>query len=446
MIAVAVLGAIGFLVLATRSRATPWVVAATGACLASLCLYPALIIGQRDVFHVGMAPPTPELRTYTFLIGGLALGALLPFRRGIFPIEWLPLLVWLVVGMFVFWSGTTEQWSGVAQFTCAVAGWVVGSLLGGWTDRDGRTGYRLAQIITGVIVIQLVVCVAQRAGIGINSLSPDDAAILGNRVNGTMNHPNNLGKAIFLLSVVLLPLTRSTHRPTSRLAVKALVVAMVPLGLAQGRANFIAIALLFIVWALLLPDASSRRVKPLIIAGAIVALAGFSIIFSSRFVEDPGGGVRTELTAIALEQIPRQPLQGLGPNSYTTVLGPITGSYIPVHNTFLLLAAEVGVVGMVLFLWPFARVTRDAWRRRAWGGPAGDYARALIAGVPGIVLIGATGWGLLGSSILTLWTLVTAFCAANLRSRRVGRPAQADDRRAQSDASVVRPTAQDASP
>jgi O-antigen ligase len=233
-----------------------------------------------------------------------------------------------------------------------------------------------------------------------------------------MNHPNNLGKAIFLLTVMLLPLTRSRHRATNRLAVKAIILAMVPLGLAQGRANFISIALLLIVWALLLPDASGRRIKPLIIAGSLMALLGFTIIFSSRFVEDPGGGVRTELTAIALEQIPRKPLQGLGPNSYTVELGPITGSYIPVHNTFLLLAAEVGLIGMALFLWPFARAARDAWRRRSRIGPAGDYARALVAAIPGVVLIGATGWGLLGSSMLTLWTFVTAFCAANLRSPR----------------------------
>jgi hypothetical protein len=412
--ALIVLLALGFLVATTRSRATLWVAGATGACLAALCLYPQLILGDRDRFHVGMAPPTLELRTFTFVVGALALGALVPFRRHVFPMAWIPFGLWLAFGMVTFWDGSPEQWSGVAQFAIGIAGWVAGSFLGRWTDRDRRTGAWMAMTIAGIIAIQFVVTLAQRAGVGINGLDPQDAAILGDRVNGTMNHPNNLGKAIFLLTMLLLPLTRSADRRTKKLAVRTVLVAMVPLGLAQGRANFISIALLFIVWALLLPDASSRRAKPLIIAGAVLALIGFGIAFSSRFVEDPGGGVRTELTGIALEQIDRAPLTGLGPNSYTIALGPQTGSYIPVHNTFLLLAAEVGLVGMVLFLLPFARVTGAAWRRRSRPGPSGDYARVLVASVPGIVLIGATGWGMLGSSILALWTFTTAFCAVNL--------------------------------
>lgn len=405
------------LVVATRSPSPRWVVGITLGCLAALCLYPALILGVRDTFHVGIAPLVPELRTFSLVVGAVAVSTALPLRQRYFPTLWLPFFAWLALGMEFFWSGSSAEWSGIAQFACGAAGWTVGTYLGRRTTESEILRYRLAQILCGIVFVELVVTVMQRAGIHINSLRPQDAAILGDRVNGTANHPDNLGKILFLLVILLLPLTRSAERRTRLLALLGVGASIIPLGLAQGRANFISFALLVVMWAVLLPGDEGRRVRPIILAGAAVATIGFAVAYASRFSEDPGGGARGELNVIALNQIPKSPIHGLGPNNYTLALGPQTGSYIPVHNTFLLLTAELGIVGMLLFFLPIVVVLRRATRGRRLAGPAGDHARTLLASVPGILLIAATGWGMLGSSVLTLWLLVIGFTGSAMGAR-----------------------------
>jgi O-antigen ligase len=387
--------------------------------LISLCLYPQLLTARRATYHVGMAPPTAEVRTFAIVIFAIALVALLSGGGRLrLPRSLLLLPIWLIIGMGLVWTDTAEHWSGVWQLAIGMGAWIAGSFLAYGAGQQVGFERLAARVLFFIVAIQIIVTVMQLFGVPINSLAASDALILDGRPNGTFNHPDNLGKGIVMLLVLVLPLTRSKDAVARRLAYSTMFLALIPLGIAQGRANFIGAILIVVVWTVLLPKSESINVRACVLLATAALGAAFLGVIVSRFVEDPTGGVRTQLTTYALQQIPRSPIFGVGPNGYTTVVAPLTGSNIPVHNTYLLAAAELGIPGALCLLAPFLAVTIRAWRVRREESADGDYGRALVALVPALILIGLTGWGLLGSAIWPLWCFVTSFCATNVIGSR----------------------------
>jgi O-antigen ligase len=160
--------------------------------------------------------------------------------------------------------------------------------------------------------------------------------------------------------------------------------------------------MILMVWALLLPREKRIGFREGMLAGAVLVGLGIAGVVLSRFDEDPTGGVRGEIAEYAFGQIALRPITGTGPNNYTTLAGPMTGSWIPVHNSFLLAAAELGIVGAALFFGAVSVVVGRGWSRRKHGEAAAP-ARAIVASVPAVLLIGLTGWGLMGTSVFALW-------------------------------------------
>jgi O-antigen ligase len=148
----------------------------------------------------------------------------------------------------------------------------------------------------------------------------------------------------------------------------------------------------------------------------------FASTIATRIQEDPNGGPRAGLAAAALEQIDRQPW-GIGPNTYVSVVSKydaVTASGDPVHNTFLLTAAELGVLGAVLFWLPVAGLVTIAWMSRRRPGFAGSFALAIVASAPGLYVVNATGWAILRGPLLPLWFLVCGIAYSQLGSARWG--------------------------
>jgi O-antigen ligase len=95
---------------------------------------------------------------------------------------------------------------------------------------------------------------------------------------------------------------------------------------------------------------------------------------------------------LAVRVIEANPLIGVGANNFSTVMNDYAGSEFrhewiyTVHNQFLLVCAETGVIGLMAYLWILLSVIRGGWR--LW--KAGDelfspLALGIVAAVCGLM-------------------------------------------------------------
>jgi hypothetical protein len=405
----------GFGVAVATARRPGWPVLALILLLCSLILLPRSLSHDPNPRHVGIALSVPAVATYTVTVFGLGYVLLLrvlyrPRARSI-PISVFVFLGFLVVGFSDIWHGTDEQFSGALQLGLGFCAWFVGGQLGPLILRQERHIRWIAGSILGIVGIEALVTALQRAGIRINPMNPALAALMGNRTNGTTNHPDNLGKVLFLLLILSLGLMATTDARARRMLWIAVVLMFIPLGLSEGRANILAALTTIIFWALLSGRRRSIGIRVGIPLVVILIFLPFAGSIAKRVEEDPQGGGRTGLAAAAYEQIHRQPW-GVGPNSYVSVVSKydyLTNTGYSVHNTFLLTAAELGVLGAILFWLPVAGLLVLAVINRKHSGFAGSFAIVVIASAPGLYVINATGWAMISSFLLPLWFLICGF-------------------------------------
>lgn len=391
-----------------------------GATLGALCVLPQRLASVATAPSLDVAHGSPNVSTYG--IATVGIGAVALRRHGARVVPWpLGLLaVLLLVGAVAVWPRDLLTAAGVQQYLLVLPALAGGTLLGAALVSDGpsrdlRLPRTLALCCTLVVSVQLVVAAAQRAGLPVFELGAETAALMGDRVNGTLGHPNSLGKVVLLLLVLAVPLTRYPDPITRRLAGATVVLSLPLLGLAGGRANLLAAVGFLGLWAVTLPGgAGTRRYRLLLLAGVAVLTAPFAAGVMARFRQDPRGGSRGALNEQALKELPEHWLLGVGPNRYVTdiSMNPNSGHGLPVHNTFLLALLELGLVGAVLLLsvWVLGILRRVGV---AQAGPVGDdFSRALLVSAPALVLVAMTGWGLLATSTLPLWFLVVGVCLA----------------------------------
>jgi uncharacterized membrane protein YhaH (DUF805 family) len=248
---------------------------------------------------------------------------------------------------------------------------------------------------------------------------------MGHRTNGTTNHPDNLGKVLLLLLILSLGLMGTTDARARRFLWVAVILMFIPLGLSEGRANILAALTTIIFWAMLAGKRRSLSIRvgiPLVVVLVFLPFAGS---IAKRLQEDPNGGPRAGLAATAYEQIHRQPW-GVGPNSYVSVVSaynPVTALGYPVHDAYLLTAAELGILGAVLFWLPLAWLLSLAVVSRRREGFAGSFAIAILASVPGLYVVTTTGWAMLSLFLLPFWFLINgiAYSQFGPDSRRLAR-------------------------
>ncbi|MBW8761786.1 MAG: O-antigen ligase family protein [Microbacterium sp.] len=379
----------------------------------SLALVPVSLVSDSGAFHVGIAGSSPDLRTFTLII---AAGAVLltfiakPPLVGVF----VPLMLWIGIGGFFIWPADPPGVAGVIQYCIAILAWGIG-MRAARSDPDSHLRRGLVLLIVVVVMAHSGVAVLQALGLNINAVAAADQEILGSRVNGLSNHPNNLGKILVISIALLLSLINSAKERT-RLIWITIAVAFVPLVLAQGRANLAAAAALVTGWVLLQPTLNLSRKLSVLLGIGVAGLAASGVIIS-RFEEDPTGGVRSEILSYAWHIVSTFFWNGTGPNRYTTENAPLTGSFIPVHNSFVLALAELGVIGFVLLFAPIVMMVIGAWRHRHQLSTSGDTARAIVASALPMVMIAYTGWGMLATSVFSLGMFCFGFMWGHTSAR-----------------------------
>ena len=191
------------------------------------------------------------------------------------------------------------------------------------------------------------------------------------RVRALLGSPNSfawtLGVFLPLIIAPLLLQVTSLRRWQRLLLVVAVGLGMIALILTYSRGSWIAFTvsvLLMTVMAGFILKAKERKRLIFRFAGVVIMTGLLAIPFSdeivSRLADDDRGAaeVRLPLIQVALAMIADNPAFGVGPSSYGSVMrnydetpGLVTEHFDwPVHNVYLLIAAETGLPGLLLFL------------------------------------------------------------------------------------------------
>ncbi|MDH6235375.1 hypothetical protein [Cryobacterium sp. CG_9.6] len=402
--------------------------------LGSLCFLPKVLIGGTvaDQTRASISGAEPRVMTYTVAICIVVLVASFLHRKGTLWTTYSAFTIFLLIWVSLVWAGNGEQWAGVVHLGVATLAWVAGSYISTHVASSGKSEQILAGWLFIAVFVQVAISVAQVAGIPLFPLGASAAADTGllGRVNGSFGHPTTLGKILLLLTVLLLPLTKSSDPRARKLAWWAICLSAIPFILSGGRANFFAVIIMVVIWAMTSEGAqhAGRRVMiPLAAIGVVAASAG---VWLGRFETGEIGGYRARFTDVALAQIEMRPWWvGTGPGTYVTAVGPydaLTATGWPVHNSVLLAVVELGFLGAILLFLPILILMVRAWRTRRSLHANGWYSRAILASFPGISIVALTGWGMMADT-LPLWLFVLGFCEEQIRRSTarndIGRPA-----------------------
>lgn len=284
-------------------------------------------------------------------------------------ILWLP----LVGALFLLPSllGTENVVRGLGELTRM--GWMY--LLFFYVAVRVRTRRHVWAVLGGLSVLALVECVVVvlqwRTGgvLGLSFLGVPtqlgervtDSSVIG-RPFGTIIHPVFMGATMASLGLLALTFALTLPRSLTRLAALVLVpVCVLPLYLAHTRASLVAFAMI----ALVLVGIALHRGRITWATIGRLALAGLALLVvfwpqvSAQFGDNFATGhfteeidSRHELNDLAGRMIADHPVIGVGLNDFVGRMAPYEQYGIiffgnPVHNLYLLVLAETGVIGLI---------------------------------------------------------------------------------------------------
>ncbi len=347
-----------------ESGSTPWPVAGIRISIFDVTFFALmvawgfrLVVHRQEVLHFYPAVSLPFLALW-----GLAL---LSTSRAAIPLIikidtlWLVLQSWLI---FLYFANASRErqvlggivaalmLSGVLQALLGVTQYLAGSSLGLEIFGESKTFMEM------------------RAG-----------SDLVSRVAGTFGHPNNLSAFLTMLIMINLALLFAGIDLRWKIFLVP-ILALLSLAnlLTLSRGGWLAtISGAYVTLALCWGRLWRHRLLAFLVAGAIL----ISFVFASlvlveplkrRFFEEDYGAAQSRLpmSLVALNIIRHHPVLGIGLTNYVMVAPQydITKEAIatdfarPVHNEFLLIAAELGLPALLVFLTILLTLMRQLWR------------------------------------------------------------------------------------
>ncbi len=386
-----------------------------------------------NVWHVGMTAPIIAIRTYTVavILSALVLAVLGRFRWG-FGWAYAPFFAYAAFMLIFFWDGTVlRTWAGLVHLGVATLAFVVGASLSSWANPLSADSRSLARWLLISALVQIPIVLLQTVGI---QLFPTDSATElyeGDRANGSFGHPSTWGKFVTLSLMILLPLTRAADSGTRRLAFWAIAATIPTVLLSASRANFLAVILTLVLWATFLPTMKNLG-KRLLVPAAIGIVILLSLdLWIGRFETGEDGSTRAYLLSVGMRIFGDFWPTGVGPNSYIPYAATVDRTALdgwPVHNTFVFAIDELGILGAALFFWPLIWLLAASIKRFGRLDTSGDFARAYLFTLPGVIFIAWTGWGMLAET-LPYWLFVLGVVCGQLRPRPPVETPTVDQRR-----------------
>jgi O-antigen ligase len=248
-------------------------------------------------------------------------------------------------------------------------------------------------------------------GIGTGSLKPPDTTVtqtaIQGRFTGGGGDPNVQAAGFVATMFLIMGLLSVNHRRVVRIGLM-LAFALVTVGFlaTQSRGGLLALAA-GTVAALVISPRHRRRIVAMVLLAAVTA-AAFAASHPGALsrITDLGGGTsgRNDLWRVAWQVFTGHPLVGVGIGNFQVVeahyvLRPGSISRIAyltdvpyfVHNTYLQLLAETGLIGLLGFLLVVCGCMRAAWLAAGRFDSLGrldyaDLARAVLMGMIGMLV------------------------------------------------------------
>jgi hypothetical protein len=387
------------------AKAQVWVCALI---LFFIVVFPHRVIsfGALSNRHHGIAPSGVVLTTFFFaIILGMAFTVT---RRSFFlPASWIVFTGVELSVMILGGTGANAEISGIVSLVTGFVAFGVGrGLQQGQLAHNEAANLSFVRMMSLIIFLQVAVVIASSIGLQVPEWLGE--GISSGRASGTSGNSGNFGKVMFLLVALLLPFCVSKCKKTRQLSYFGVICGAILCGMSAGRANMLAVGILLLVWFLFGP-ARSILLRMISLGVLAIGVIGFSNVFIVRMLADPQGSLRPALLEAGIIQIASAPWTGVGLNEYVEVVGrwdEATATGFPVHNSFLLMTAEVGIPMAIAFYLPvivlaaraIAKVCRKGKiRQKGWG---------IIGVTLGILVLGVSGWGMLQLSMVPLWMFV----------------------------------------
>lgn len=214
--------------------------------------------------------------------------------------------------------------------------------------------------------------------LGIASVTLDGAIYL--RPYSIFPHPNVMAAFILIYSSFILEKIRSGNKTLNLLA---LILGGFCIFLSMSRVSIILYSLMILFYFF----KEAKRPKLVFIFSVIALGVIFLSPIRDRFINfDEGVGIRTNLSKIATQEMSNSPIFGIGINNFLYTLGeyPSFSNYLfiqPVHNIYLLVAVEVGIPILLLFLYALYTSLKRAFSHS-------HMRRSLVFSLISIILIG----------------------------------------------------------
>ncbi|RZT82921.1 O-antigen ligase [Micromonospora violae] len=403
-----------------RSDPDQRIVAVLAVLVATLGLAPMALAPSEVVIYSGVATGEPMLYTYTIAIAAAVVVIGVQTRRQLtrafFP--WVPFLGWMLLFAVLAWDSSLRTVSGLVHFTLVAIVFAVGVT----AERADRRNSVLLWAFAAVAWLQLFAITMAVLGFPLRRIAGTQALDVLGRATGLTSHPGELAKLLFFCGMCALTLPQKTVRQRW-VAWSTLGAVLLGVSLTQSRSVLAAVVAMILILVVLEFVTGRWQKKYFVVLGITGALGLLSVPWLiKRFTADPEGGDRQHLLQVAFDVIREHPWAGVGPNSYVAIAGasdPLTASGVPVHNVLLLSAAELGIIGALLLWLPFALTATTAVHAVFRVRTAELAPRVLVSALPGLVLIGMTGWGLMQGPYFLMLALIAGYFHARSRHVRV---------------------------
>lgn len=275
--------------------------------------------------------------------------------------------------------------------------------------RDAKTLFIVIALILASGVLHSLVGVLQYgagSSLGLDLLGENESTLFNmrvgggtvSRVGGLTGHPNNL--AFFLAGLLLINLSLILSPLKWRIKKYAIACfCLLSLGelLTFSRGGWINLGVggLVLTWWVFARWTKQKILSIALVVILVVAVAASAIIavepIRRRLIEDDHGAaqIRIPLMQVAFNMIRTHPWLGVGPGNsrvvshqYDDTREAVTWTFPAyVHNEFLLIAADLGLPAVFLFLFIMLVVMLRLWRATRFhaGGPLVFLAMGLFA-------------------------------------------------------------------
>lgn len=322
--------------------------------------------------------------------------------------------------LFVFWVALSALWAADAgEAIAAVARYAPNALLFLVVYAAVRTRSQAMWVIGALLAGALIA-----AAYGVVSPIEADG---GSRLSGSFGNANETGAAL-AVGVALaggLAFSLRGHPALQLAAAIGVPLCMLALFLTVSRGGIVALVALLVAGVLV---AGPRRGTVMAAAalGAVMAVAYFGVLAGSQerehLFQSDGGAGRTDIWRIGWRMVEANPVAGVGagnfPNSsvhYLLEPGSIARTDFIVddpkvaHNTYLGVLAELGVVGLGLFLGIIGAALAALLKAARSFGEAGDRDMDILSRAVLVALVGFLTAAFFGSREFSnqLWLLLS---------------------------------------